>query len=678
MMGYGNNDSSPSCLRLEAQPLKFNSGSIPPFQPMNDVPPDFQRFVPSMAVVLGNKMADMATINAAFTFLTNVVMASRYAGPLWMQMVNFGVMQLWLLSTKAPHASAESLLEEAAGNTIVLKASMLAGNNQIVFSALTPETQNQVRAFAQDHEALRLNVFPSMIQQFAQQMEFQRNPHALAQHIGGAVGHVMGNNTPGRQTVSTGNVYGAAVSAIRDPNVAANFTSSSGGDLSQKLLRRLTPVEAKPKRDFFSDEYGSTVQPPAPAPIVFDEGAFAQVTQLTAAGSTTTQAPAKVASTVDESAWRPFPGQLYKPAFVADRFELAFEQANNGGQSVVIAMVQIKDEDVKEEDHQLPSLNRMISRALAPSEIKFAGDVVLDDLELLVKGMNSDLSKEAPELTTRLLQLGMDKDKAIDEIGYGYSFSELISVARTRRIESGATGAVYFAGGEMVEDIVTTADVTELMQKLTAATSLVEVANILNKQIDDEPHNAEKLLVVAQLSKLVTDEVNFVLQRRMGLTAAIDDVLTDVDAMMNGLKNNHGPTYYNAFVAYEQKFVQGLFSQVTETDITLDVAGSEDATDVENADAGPATEVIGHVLRVCQPFGLVLVNMTTEEFGVRINGAEAHEVFESNFPGLQPFIASVVDNFEIHQRTVLVMVDGGRFGIDRSILGDRPTIIYNA
>ena len=64
--------------------------------------------------------------------------------------------------------------------------------------------------------------------------------------------------------------------------------------------------------------------------------------------------------------------------------------------------------------------------------------------------------------------------------------------------------------------------------------------------------------------------------------------------------------------------------------------------------------------------------------GIEIEGKEAYEIFPYNFPGLQPFIACLTDRMPDLDRIYIVTLDDKVYGVCRSILGDKPTIIYNA
>lgn len=659
-------DTNPSCLRLQLQPAQFNSQSVPPVPQMPDIPPQLQQYIPAMGVQVGNSIARMATINPAFTYLANLVTGGRYQSPLWYQMVQFGMMVLWIKTSNNGAVTINSLIEQAAGDTVVMKASFLAATNQVVFGNLDAATQNQARELANQHEQLR-NSFEGMIAQFRQQAALAANPAGYATVYGGVAGHALaqGNVAP------TSNPYGNPVARTQAPGQPIIYGNGTYDTTSQ--LKKLTPARTVKKSNPFDLDQGiaESVSPPAPAPVAPtpapkpETSFYGTVTAMTPEGVSTKQLAPVVPARAED--WKPIEGQFYRPAFAVDAFKLAYEkQTLSNGRTAVVATVQMKDDDeMQEAEHQIPTLNRAMRDALAARQERPAGDAVVSDLELVVRGMSSERVNEEQSVTEKLQRLGLDKDNSSDDLGEVSSMRELVTKARQRRILTGSKENVFMITGTLVEDIVSESKAAvELKQELSKCTSLMDVITRLNVAVDTYHDDADMLAMISQIVKYFTDEVNFVVQRRMGLSDLwLDDITQDVDSLVNHLKEKHGSLYSSAFVAFQAKLGQLL--------VGPDAVSVADIVDEEG-------EILGHDISLKRDVCLVLLNMESSEFGVSISNNEAHEVFSTNFPGLQQFIGSIVDHSSTAQRFVIATLDNKFYGVHRSILGDKPTIIFNA
>lgn len=659
---YPQQDTAPSCMQLMAQPAVFSSTAVPPFQSMPDLPQEIQKYIPSLAVLTGNEIARQAQINPAFVYLTNVVISGGYSGQLWQQLVSFATGLFWYNTQTKQGASVESLLSEAAATTIIFKASHLACQNNIVFGKLDPQTQAQVRDFAQQHDRLRA-AFDQMVTQYRQQVVMAQNPGMAAQAYGGVVGNSMQHaNVPYNQ-----NPYGAATSGIVDPTVRTIDPVGIGG---MAMLKSLKVPQKRPTIDPYATYDPQPRQTPAPV-VVSQAAPAATVTHISAAGVYTMP----VVQTPATKPWKPVPGQLYKPAYDNGYFKLTYE-AHTGanGQPVTVATVQTKDDkEMQESEHQIPTLNKSMRQALAARHNQPPVDLVVSDLDLLVQGIREERTHESPESTEKLRKLGLSAAAEIDDLGAGNCLSELVCRVRRMRLEVGSKESVYFAVGSLLEHIVSQAPVGELIAKLGKATTLPAVINLLNQQVDASANDPDMLAAVAHLGRYITAEVNHVVQVRIGLTAvSIDDVLQDYEALVQGLRADFGAFFADAFVAYQPTLVKSLFApERVGVESIHHVTGGVEGED-------ESTELVGEACSLEKEIGVTVLSIDSTEFGIEIEGKEAYEIFPYNFPGLQPFIACLTDRMPDLDRIYIVTLDDKVYGVCRSILGDKPTIIYNA
>lgn len=665
--GYaGMQDTNPSCTRLMVQLPSFSSQALPPYPQMPDVPQVIQQYVPSVAVLVGNTLRNAANQNEAFRYLANVVGTTSFQAPIWSQMVSFGVMLLWIKMQNSPGVSVESLLQAASSDAVILKASFIAASTPIIFNYLDRDTQGQVQGFAQQHEQLRAS-FPQLLGQAAQQAAMAANPQLMAQAVGGMVGATIAQQA----TAPTDNIYGAVV-ARTDPRDQRPYgtVDNYGVPIQLKSLTQApTRKRGNPYDQHLVEQLSPAEPAPAPAPVTFQS----TVTEMTPTSVVTKELAE--AQFVDASLWKPQPHQLYEPAYAGDEWKLQYEvvdHASNG--KVVLAVINHKTEaEMNEAEHQIPTLNRAMRLALANATGQRAGEVVSGDLELLVKGTQSERVNETPEQTARLAALGLGADSDIADLAEQRDIENLIVAARTYRLQQGANGSVFLVTGGLVHDVVSESTAaSEVLGWLSGSKDLFEVVNALNAGVDTYRDDAAMLATIAQVGKYLTDEVNFVLARLMNVPLKISDVLTDLDELFQVLKNDHGPAYHLALTRHQSVIVQKLFRD--EMGISP-IHAEVEAVEGEDAAEGP---VAGYHLSFGKKVGVVLLGMDSSEFGIEIIGDRAYEVFDSNFPGLQSFISSVVNAWPDLSRIVVATLDGKLFGVGRSIMGDKPAIVFNA
>lgn len=654
---YPTQDSQPSCLRLIAQPARFNSSSIPPFRQAPDMPAEIQKYIPSLAVLTGNVLADQAQVNSAFTYLFNLVASQQYAGELWFQIVNFSAAHFWFVLQTRQGISVEAALKEAAGTAIMLKASAMAVSNAIVYNNLNVNVQNEVRAGAQEHERYKA-LFVQMVAQHQQQAHLAQNPAAAAGIYGGVIGNAM--MSVSQQQPPAQNIYSQVLAQAGATGLMSVDSTQPGGGRLKTLVPR-TAVKQDALSTYGVDQPQQTYHAPAQQ----QEQHQPTVTHISASAVTT----APVAQSTTTDAWRPSAEQLYKPALNDDAgFQLVYEKHTNAqGKPIVLAVGQLKDDAAMDEaQHRLPTLNRAMRDALAARVGKPAGDAVVSDLDLLAKGIRASRANEAPEVTEKLAAMGVGPEDDISDCGSG-SVEDLIAASRIARLQEESEPVVFFTNGWLTHRVVTSAygAAEDLFSKLANALTLQQVVAIINDFIDANIGKASELAFAAALGRYITNEVNQLLMFQMGLKGCyIDDVLQDLEELIKALQNVYGQLYSNAFRDYQTTFVKLLFN--VESASLTSVAVNKDGEE----------KTVGAELVLSQDVGIALLSMDSSEFGVKLaTKQDVYELFESNFPGLKTFAEAVSGALAHVSRVYVVTVDDVVFRVGRSIVGTKPVII---
>lgn len=647
-------DSAPSCMQLIVQPAQFSSSQIPPCQAMADIPAEIQRYTQTMAVLVGNEIGRQAQVNPAYTFLFNSVAGGNYNNQLWHQIVGFSTLMLWYNLQNKQGVSIESALSEAAATTVVLKASSLAAVNNLVFGRLQQDVQMHIRDLAQQEERLR-NTFISMLNQYKQQFQRQQNP----QQMGGIVGMAMAQPSLSPNQ----NPYGQPVANTNSSGLNTNPMGLGG----VSLLKPLKATVKKASYPYNVEETFVQEKQTEPVKIVKPQ----TVTQLNNTGTTTVNLDERAVATAES--WLPFPGQMYKPAFNSEFMKLTYEIYNSpNGPKRTLAIATIKDEnEMNESEHEIPTVARHTRQSFVDSTNSTAGDRVHSDLDLLAKGMSSSRVNETTEQTVQLSKLGLNSDDSVMDIGEGQSLKELVNVARRLKLTSEGESNVFFSSGRLCEHVISSFDFTTLVEDIAKCTNIKETILVLTKAIETHKKDQEMMVVINSFNVYLTEEINYTLQTKMGLTEVyIESACDDFSSLVAGLKDDFGILYQAAFIEYSNELIQSIFGpdHIVVESLTQEIPTHETKYQVE----------VGIDCCLDRGVGVILLNMTSDEFGINIKDQGAFEIFDSNFPGLHSVIKGAIEKYANLNRIFMVTVDNKVYGVNRSIMGDNPVVIYSS
>lgn len=699
-------DSNPSCQNLLFQPFTFSHQSPPPMINITDQPVEVLKYAPDLAIAIGNVICKNANVNAAYRYLFNNLAQAGWNHPEWEPIVRFGLGLLWKFMLSRQGASPQSLIEESANSGVMYKASFYATQAPAVFNNLDQPTRVDVQRLAQEHELLR-GEFSQMSASYLDELRRHTNPAAMQQAYGGITGQVMADRIAGVQQATVG-VLASMANAFQQPgghlpqqpygllSVGATVTMD---DVRNKMLQ---PVAHKAKRGAVLDSIeDATPRAPAAAPAQAAAPAPAAAASPFPIHVPATPAPASVpswavdamprpidrpttvvemtggetsikpvqAAVLTDQPWAPSPSQLYLPAIdtVATKMQYEVIQPDNGGAPIVLGTVVAKtEEEMNRDEYAIPTFDKSLRDALRAQIPGDTAKQVMTDIDLINKAKATLRVREDEKETELLKGFGIELQAPREHatIGEVHSMDEAIYAARRLRLAHEGTPSIFQVTGKVVNRFLFAGD-NDDAGLIGNANNFAELATQLNELIDARKDSIETLTTLFQLNGYFTNEFNFMLHTLMGLhpDVRIDSFREDYEAMLTGLTDAFGRSYSQAAVNSQVGILAKMMGDIGIAEIFTDKEGDEG-------------KKVGAELIFTRNMTVTLLASTRHELGFDYPLGEAFELFDTTYPGLHAFADQLLSDEKTQGEHYLVTADGSVYGLERSIMGHKPVVIY--
>lgn len=675
-------DSSPSCRMLVAAPQVFTMQNPAPYQPMSEVPPDVAQYCGAVANAVGNEMLrarDENQGNPTFTYFINTVLMERYAGPVWFNALGYATMLLWKAIMEYPGSDIPTLIHQTAYAAVTHKAAVLSQQNPQVMAHVTPDVGAKIMDATRKH-SINTGMFLQMAGNYQRGAQILATPQSAAQHYGGVVGAALTSGVQTAQPTGDYNPFGVTINNGENTPLANQEPAGMTQIDFTKVFMKMPdakPTETKRKGVMFSMTEGvvdgsEPVQKPvaAVAPVVLEDVPVVSPAPRPPASMPPSPPPEPVHETrvfATEAEWRPFEGQLYLPAYNWNIHKLVFERVQTAqwGERVVAFVEMLTEEEMEERKHQIPRVFRgsVIPTDPVASEAKV--EKINRDLELMAAALAAKNKAEKQEQTEKFQsnELATEAFEVKEEAEiHANGESDFISQCRMNALTQQSEKPELTRADVARATFVTKKSLEHFFQLFEQAPSLVEGLRALKKYAQDHKEDPDYKIGFDYLNRFVSEEVEFILRKRMGLNEMwLDDAVNDIEPMQKYLHDEFGAAFSKAWKEYEPVLFENI------KDSLKYIQEIKDSSD---------QETVGYAQQFTRSSALVLLDMTAHEFGVLIHGNQTHHLHDSMFPGLALGVKNFIDHAPGCMRMYIALKDKV-YSVHRSIMGDKSAVIFD-
>lgn len=643
------NDTNPSCRQLMLQPPQFSPHWQAPYpQNIQGAPQSLINDLPHIANAVGNYAGQVATTNPAYTYYFNLIGYNQFRNEFFNQLVEFAARYFLLLVEQRAAANQQDALNQASMYSVQMMASVSVLKNQALQMLIPGEIWNSCIQIASKLQSV-VNQFNNQGQQGGYGGGYQQQPQQAG--YGGNTGY----NRP----------VGVVVEPFQPINVTqpqvgpdGNFYVDTTRSRRAVVSPATTPVTAAvdASKQFFTIPGQPTVKEPVKASPPPQAGAT--VVHMAAGQGTTVSDVNYHVMGMEKPVninWVPSPNQLFKPAYDSNYQHMVIERLKmaDGKTFNNIATI-MENPEMNRADHAISTaqaLYRSMSKTKEPRV-----QLVSNDLDLAARALTAMASRETDEATATLRNLGVVETEC--RYSGEDSLIGFLTTARLRRLEVQTPGEhkAYTVSGSIVTNFVADKELTlPLFTSLAECKTFDQVTKVL-RGFMEEHQSEEASALVWRIDRYLRRELLHVIRKRMGIAAfAFDSFIDDQKDVFEALCDDWGVAYSNALTKYQESFIKNLLGEgcVVFADDDRPLVSSE------------------------PPTTITLLDIDYGEFGVRINDDAAHEVFQSNFPGLYEFIHAVVGNNPEAMHHYIVTEDDFVYEVHRSIVGDELYVVSN-
>lgn len=646
---YHTGDTHPSMLQLK---YGFPDARHPgwPVPQIDSVPPEVLGSRIHVVQACMDALNRGANYNNAFRYFFNTVAMENFAGPVWLGTVTFATLFTWVIISTRPGISYEAAVREASDTALLVKTSEHALGNHQVMSSLDAATQADIANLANEGRNIRAAIDNRI-------MEYMRSTGAGYQHPGHAA-------PPQTQYASTGmaNIYSQPQQAHQP---AASVDPMTNLRLAAELAntRSVTDVNMNLYGNMLRDNVAT--QPVQEAQPVQEGYPTATVTHIGPEGYTQTEVePPRI---VTEADWHPTYIAPYKSASFGRDHTVDYVEVDG----VVMSTVLMKDEDeMNREDLAIPVMNVAMQRALDAHHNTKSADIVVENMDLLAGGIRLVRGGETPAQAAELTELGLVGSEFVD-VGRVHSLNQAISIARAQTVYT--QQALYTVEGQLCDVTIPTSSEIDT-KKIKQSSSYSSLATAIHAIYEANP-DVPTVRAAAAVNKHVTGVFNKFVNVRVGIPGFVDSYVDDNNDHLRAINEHYGRRFHEDMVFSYKDFIAGMVIDTEVLELPAEATeGDDKVTDPKVVTDVPVKKSI-YLTRLMTAFTLTLIDMVSTELAVSLTAGEVRSVFPENYPGLFNFISSIVDT-DPNKDHYIVTADDVVYGVAKSIVGDKPYVIY--
>lgn len=684
-------DTNPSCRQLMWQLSPMGPNDQVPTPQIANIDPRLQQATPGLAKAMFNKVLSSAGTSPSIMYMLNCLPANGFQNELWGRMVEHTVLLFWMESNANPGAHMAGLIDQMTSRLMVLMAADLAMQNPQLMQNLSPQEAESARRFGPAYQGL----VPQLMQLRASSHYSQAKPNnnPIFNGVGGYTAYPAAHAahaapTPGWNQPQVGAI-GAMTGAGAAPQPVRTANSAAVGDFGPKhgagsFFQTISAESVKkPVQGGGSilDALGLTKRPQASqvAPVApqVELGTKAVVIEKDSV-KTVTMGGQLAEQLAVEVPWTPTSTQLYKPAVVSylDKRVLKTTRISGVASSPFYQVFNLDENEMNRADHEL-SYASLLQKDNLYKDLKPA-EVVDSDLRISSESLAAIRLRETPEHTEALSNYAFVRLETSDLYE---GISEAVSVARRLSLTQPFVGSTYTMQCGFTLDLIAKVDLTELIENLAKATTILQLVSGLKQALEDAQktpeegkeesteeltHRTETIRAISRIDAFLTRELMKFLKNRMGLgTMSLGSFITDALDVAPHIRQKYGTLYSTAFEQNERTFIMGV------------LYGFQQETVNSTPEEGQEPIIFGYHNTVCMQSTIAVLTVTKELFGIQIAGNEAQQVMASNLPGLHAYIKELVALSPDSLHYYLVTSDDHVYEVAQSIVGHEIYTISN-
>lgn len=632
-------DTNPSCRQLVMQPFQFGPHYPAPTPAIQTLPPALQQALPLIAIEAGNFLNQNAAANPVYTYYFNIVSQNGFRNGFWERLVHFAGHYTWLVLQQRLYATDQEAIRQAAQFSVQTMASVTAMENPQIQAFIDANLWQGCMAIAQKFQSVQAQ-FAQLGQPQQQQVVqggYQQQAYGQATYQPQPVQPNVWNTQqqqPQHQPVTTDAMGGSSVvyssRAVHVPQqeqsqVKKYMTIPGSEQPVTDTTVRMEPVQQRPEIKGILMSPGGGIQ---------------------TVDSNTPEA-------VPVGNWAPFYGQYYVPAFDSNYQKLTMVSRAVAGLTGNrnIFLVENKGASEMNRAEHVIGTARSMYRDVNPNNVPRV-QAVGSDLELAAKALEVTTNQESDETTKAYKEMGlvaMDMELAPEDSVVG-----LVNAARILRMtHQQQPHAAFSVTGSVATKFITRSSFHSLFETLGNMKTFGDMVDVLKVQAGKE-QDSDTASLIGRIDRYLTREVLHVIRHRMGLTHfSFDSFIDDIADVFAVLKSDWGDLYVQALIKFQDPFITATFGVDA-----LSYMDSGDDSVMECVASEPAVSV-------------TLLDVDSDEFGIKIPDDAAYEVFATNFPGLYEFIEAVAVSQPSALHHYIVTDDDVVFEVHQSLVGTK-------
>lgn len=583
-----------------SQPAAFNQGQ-PPFTPqLNQVPQQFQQYVPYIAAELATQVGQNVVQNphAGRIYLFNQLSASNFANTDYVAACQLA-MDIYMLNTlKRVYTDAATGVRDSVQKTLGILGSMNIAAFPMLQSRLDPAIVNEAR--------LAVGMLAGLNQEI-QQMRYSgaQQPDQMMTGMGGFGGAV---GTPLGNTLNASGPLGGAI----------NNAFSTGGSSGQPIANT-QPAFGQTDRNAYLRNNSQATQP--------------QITNNNN-NQTHQQVQQPPAPPPPPKTWLPSQIQAYPPTYVVGKHTATLVASYDPITSQPCAIFEVKEEtEMDRTKHQLThAVQAFIS---APVENgKTREQSAQAAIEKVTKKMSEMINDVAKEPIAKIIH-GVS-----DTVIHATSVHNAIFDARYRaaHINKGQTVCTSLISPVLLTTpFVTNIDHRALIKGITECAKFKDVSTYLTAQAKSNTYSdAGVREFFMNIDAWLTNEFNNVISKRLCLDAySIDSFVDDADDFFGFIRNKRGDIYADALLRVEELLIKSWVAVLDEADHDILAKAVAPVINIED------NEVPQYLTMIPNYITVTVIGVHSKELKIGIPTKGSAAIDSTNFPFLHRFVSTL-------------------------------------
>lgn len=583
-----------------SQPAAFNQGQ-PPFMPQLDqVPQNFQQYIPYIASELATQVSNNVVQNphAGRMYLFNLLSAGNYANADYVAACQLAT-DIYMLNTlKRVYTDAASGVRDAVSKTLGILGSMNIAAFPVLQGRLDAAIVNEARNTVGMLGALNQEI---------QQMRYQsaQQPAQMMTSVG-SFGGVVG--TPLGNTLNASGPLGGAI----------NNAFSSGGTSGQPIGSTPVAVGQADRNAYLRNNAVQTQQTNNVA-----------INNQPRAAAPVAPPPPPV-----PKAWLPSQIQAYPPTYVVGKQTATLIASYDPITSQPCAIFEVKEEtEMDREKHQLTAaVQAFITSPVEQGQTREQSAQAA--IEKVTKKMSEMINDVAKEPISKIVH------NISDTVIHATSISNAIFDARYRLAAQNNGNTVctsMLTPVLLTTPFVTNSDHRALIKGIAECVKFKDVSTYLTSHAKSNAYNdAGVREFFMNIDAWLTNEFNNVISKRLCLDAySIDSFVDDADDFIPFIRNKRGDIYADALLRVEENLIKSWVAVLDEADHDIISKSVAPVIDV-NDDSVPR-----HLTIIPNYNTVTVVGVHSRELKIGIPTKGSAVIDSTNFPFLQRFVSAL-------------------------------------